>query len=119
MPRRPLGATQQIQALAGDARHLERVASHFPPKGLDVILTSPPYWQRRDYQHVDQLGQEPTPEAFVETLADTVASWAQWLAPHGSIFINLADTHRNGFLVGTPVLFEVACANVTGRCPIV
>ena len=98
----------EINALTGDARHLEALSTNFPSQGFDVILTSPPYWQRRDYGHPDQLGQEKTPEEYIEILADTVASWGKWLAPHGSIFINLADTHSKGFLVGTPILFELA-----------
>lgn len=97
-----------FQVLAGDARDLACHASKFPAQGFDVIVTSPPYWKRRDYQHPDQLGQEKTPEQFIQVLTETVVSWGQWLAPHGSIFINLADTHHNGFLVGTPMLFELA-----------
>lgn len=99
---------KDLEVLPGNAQHLEELVAYFPPQGFDVIVTSPPYWKRRDYNHPDQLGQEKTPEEFVETLADTVASWGRWLASHGSVFINLADTHHNGFLVGTPVLFEAA-----------
>jgi DNA modification methylase len=97
-----------FQVLEGNARNLEQLAAQFPIQGFDVIVTSPPYWKRRDYEHPDQLGQEETPELFIDTLATTVASWGQWLATHGSVFVNLADTHHNGYLVGTPVLFELA-----------
>lgn len=97
-----------LQVLEGNAQHLEVIADKFPKQGFDTIVTSPPYWQRRDYNHPDQLGQEKTPEEFVAILATTVASWGQWLAPHGSVFVNLADTHNDGFLVGTPMLFELA-----------
>ncbi len=97
-----------FQVLAGDARHLECLATKFPAQGFDIIVTSPPYWKRRDYQHPDQLGQEKTPEQFIQILAETVVSWSPWLAAHGSVFINLADTHHNGFLVGAPMLFELA-----------
>ncbi len=96
------------QILQGNAKNLETLASSFPTQGFDVIVTSPPYWKRRDYEHSDQIGQEDTPDEFVDTLANTVNNWIRWLAPHGSIFINLADTYHNGFLVGTPTLFELA-----------
>lgn len=99
---------KELEVLEGNAQHLERLKAYFPAEGFDVIVTSPPYWQRRDYNHPDQLGQEKTPEQFVDTLADTVAGWQQWLSLHGSVFINLADTHHQGFLVGIPVLFEAA-----------
>ena len=110
-----LSSLPDLTVLAGNAQHLEKLAANFPTQGFDTIVTSPPYWQRRDYGHPDQLGQEKTPEKFVETLAATVASWGQWLAPHGSIFVNLADTHHNGFLVGTPMLFELAMRQLGWR----
>lgn len=96
------------QILQGNAKNLDVLSLQFPVQGFDVILTSPPYWKRRDYEHDEQLGQEDTPNEYIEVLSDTVALWARWLAPHASVFINLADTHHNGFLVGTPILFELA-----------
>lgn len=88
----------------GDARNLSALPAAF----FDLIVTSPPYWQRRDYGHPDQLGQEPTPDAFVHALAETVDAWAPLLAPHGALFLNLADTYAGGFLAGVPVAFEQA-----------
>lgn len=110
-----LSCLPDLIVLEGNAQHLEKLAANFPAQGFDTIVTSPPYWQRRDYGHPDQLGQEKTPEKFVETLAATVASWGKWLAPHGSIFVNLGDTHHNGFLVGTPMLFELAMRQLGWR----
>lgn len=46
----------------GDAHDL----SFLEERSVDLVVTSPPYWQRRDYGHPDQLGQERTPEAYVE-----------------------------------------------------
>ncbi|NCC32121.1 MAG: hypothetical protein EOM24_08870 [Chloroflexia bacterium] len=40
-----------------DARDLAFLAA----TSIDLIVTSPPYWRRRDYGHPDQLGQEATP----------------------------------------------------------
>jgi DNA modification methylase len=108
MPPKKNVSLKPYQVLKGNAQHLEKLAKKFPSQGFDTIVTSPPYWKRRDYGHPEQLGQEQTPQEFVQVLADTVASWAQWLAPHGSVFVNLADTHVDGFLVGTPMLFELA-----------
>lgn len=96
------------EALMGDARTLNRLQENFPKSGFDLIITSPPYWKRRDYGHPDQLGQEKTPENFVSVLSQTVHSWEKYVAPHGSVFINLADTSSDGFLVGIPTMFEQA-----------
>ena len=94
------------ESLIGDARNLKRLKKHFPTTGFNVIITSPPYWQRRDYGHPDQLGQEKTPELFIKALSRTVQSWEGFIAPKGSVFINLADTYLDGFLVGIPSMFE-------------
>lgn len=97
-----------FKSLKGNARNLSPLASNFPIQGFDVIVTSPPYWKRRDYEHSEQIGQEKSPEKYIEILSETIDSWRQWMAPHSSAFINLADTHKDGFLVGTPVLLELA-----------
>ncbi|QXD15799.1 site-specific DNA-methyltransferase [Rhodocaloribacter litoris] len=75
---------------------------------MDLIVTSPPYWRRRNYGHPKQLGQEPTPEAYVEALVEVLDGWRHVLRPHASVFVNLGDTYRDGFLMGVPARFEVA-----------
>lgn len=95
----------------GDARDL----SFLPAASVDLIVTSPPYWKRRDYDHDDQLGQEATPKAYVEALVDTLNGWARLLKPHGSVFLNIGDTYRGGFLAGVPARFEVAARDAGWR----
>ena len=90
-------------AMQGDARNLAQI----PDSSIDVIVTSPPYWKRRDYGHPKQLGQEDTPDAYIQILAQIVDSWRRVLPSHGSVILNLGDTYKNGFLVGIPALFEV------------
>jgi site-specific DNA-methyltransferase (adenine-specific) len=34
---------------------------------VQTCITSPPYWQLRDYGQKDQLGTEKTPEEFVSS----------------------------------------------------
>src|SRR5215204_1772106 len=69
----------------GDARDL----SFLPASSVDLVVTSPPYWQRRDYGHSGQLGQEATPEAYVDALIEALNGWARLLRPHASVFLNL------------------------------
>ncbi len=88
----------------GNARDL----SFLPAASIDLIVTSPPYWLRRDYGHPEQLGQEASQEAYIAALVAIMEAWGRLLRPHASVFINLGDTYRNGFLVGIPALFEVA-----------
>lgn len=86
----------------GDARDL----SFLSDRSVDLIVTSPPYWQRRDYRHVDQLGQEATAEEYIHALLRILDGWIRILRPHASLFLNIGDTYKDGFLVGIPAMFE-------------
>ncbi|WP_216361576.1 DNA-methyltransferase [Candidatus Chloroploca asiatica] len=87
-----------------DARDLAFLAA----TSIDLIITSPPYWRRRDYGHPDQIGQETTPGAYIEALISILHSWTRLLRPHASVFLNLGDTYQDGFLAGIPARFELA-----------
>jgi DNA modification methylase len=88
----------------GDA---QSVASRLPSKSVDVVVTSPPYWRKRDYGHPDQLGWEKTPRDFARRLVNVMESWRPVLKPHASVFINLGDSVRDGRMAGVTTLFEV------------
>jgi DNA modification methylase len=94
----------EFRFIKGDARQIHGIED----KSIDLVLTSPPYWKRRDYEHPDQLGQEKTVEEYIEVLSKTVNSWQPLLRPHASVFINIGDTYTNGFLAGIPAMFELA-----------
>ncbi|MEJ5914716.1 DNA methyltransferase [Pseudokineococcus sp. 1T1Z-3] len=87
--------------VAGDARELALEA-----KTVDLIVTSPPYWQKRDYGHDDQIGLEATPKAYVSAMMDCLNEWRRVLRPTGSIFLNVGDTYHRKSLVGIPGRIE-------------
>lgn len=72
---------------------------------VDLIVTSPPYWRKRDYEIEDQLGQEEDPDDYITHLIDALDRWREFLRPHGSVFINIGDTYHNKSLVGIPGRF--------------
>lgn len=76
-------------------------------QSIDLIFTSPPYWQCRDYKHRLQFGQEDSPEEYVAGLITILNSWKPLLRPHASVIINIDDVFRNGTLVGIPARFEI------------
>ena len=99
--------TRLFTIIKSDARKLSGL---IPPKSIDLIMTSPPYWKCRNYGHPDQIGQEDTVEAYIETLIQSLNSWRSLLRPQASVFINLGDVYRQGALVGVPAMFEItAC----------
>lgn len=87
----------------GDARRVPLKAGD-----ADMIITSPPYWLKRDYGVEGQIGQEATAEGFVGSLLDCMENWKTVLPKWGSVFINIGDTYHNGSLANTPGRLELA-----------
>lgn len=82
------------------------------PGGVaDIVVTSPPYWKKRDYGFAGQIGQESTPKEFAQTMVECMREWRRLLAPHGSVFVNLGDTYHNKSLAGVPGRVEAAAAD--------
>lgn len=82
--------------LRADARSLP-----LPSNSIDCIITSPPYYQLRDYSGGEgslagQLGAEETPAEYVDNLVACTAEMARVLKPSGSIWINLGDKFGRG-----------------------
>lgn len=90
--------------IKADARQL----SEIPSNSIDLIITSPPYWKKRDYKRRNQIGQEDTPSEYIIALVGTIDSWIRLLRPHASVFINIGDTYRNGELAGIPERLSIA-----------
>ena len=73
--------------------------AELPDNSVDLVLTSPPFLALRSYLPADhpakhkEIGSEPTPAEFIDTLLMLVAEWDRVLAPHGSIAVELGDTY--------------------------
>lgn len=78
---------------------LVRSDARKPPlkdQSVDLLITSPPYFSFREYQdaggrYEGQIGNEATPEDFIDALIECVASWIPIMKPTGSIVVNLGD----------------------------
>ncbi len=60
---------------------------------IDCVITSPPYWQLRDYGYPEQWGLEPTYNEYLEHLWSMMDLIYQKLKPEGTCWINLGDTY--------------------------
>lgn len=92
-----------VRTLFGDARSVPLKAGD-----ADLVVTSPPYWLKRDYGVRGQIGQEPTADLFVASLLECMEDWRRIIPEWGSVFINLGDTYHRNSLAGTPARLEVA-----------
>jgi DNA modification methylase len=70
-----------------------------PDGSVDLVMTSPPFLALRSYLPADhpdkhrEIGSEPDPATFLDTLLALTAEWRRVLAPHGSICVELGDTY--------------------------
>lgn len=60
---------------------------------IDCVITSPPYWQLRDYGYDGQWGLEPTFQEYLEHLWIMMDEVYRVLKPTGTAWINLGDTY--------------------------
>ena len=67
-----------------------------PNDFLDCVITSPPYWQLRDYGYEGQWGLEPTFDLYLEHLWQMMDEVKRVLKPTGTAWINLGDTYARG-----------------------
>jgi len=68
---------------------------------IDLIFTSPPYWNKRDYFGVS-LGTEREPDDFVENLVNHLGDCSRVIKKTGSFFLNIGDTYKDGNLMNIP-----------------
>lgn len=63
---------------------------------IDCVITSPPYWQLRDYGYPEQWGLEPTFQEYLEHLWEMMDEIYRVLKQNGTVWINLGDTYNSG-----------------------
>lgn len=84
--------------LCGDAL---TVLTEFPDESIDFCMTSPPYWNKREYQN-GGIGLEVTFEEYIEHLLVVFSEVKRVLKKTGSFWLNLGDTYQNKELTGIP-----------------
>lgn len=93
----------RLRVIESDARDIP-----LEDNTVDLVVTSPPYWQKRDYGFSGQIGQEEDPDEFVDQIMEALREWRRALRPTGSVFLNIGDTYHKRSLVGIPGRIERA-----------
>ncbi|HUD11736.1 MAG TPA: site-specific DNA-methyltransferase [Candidatus Saccharimonadia bacterium] len=79
-----------------------------PSASIDCVITSPPYFQLRDYGVGGQIGHESQVQGWVGVLRDVFFELARVLKPTGSVWLNVGDTYsrhpNNGALAKSLLL---------------
>jgi len=91
--------------LNGDALLVLR---DLPDDSIDFVMTSPPYWGKREYEN-GGIGLENDYRDFVRHLADVFFEMKRVLKPEGSFWLNLGDSYNGKGLIGMPwrIAFEL------------
>lgn len=81
---------KQAKFLLGDAK--DRLPE-LEEGSVQTAITSPPYWNLRDYGVEGQTGLEDTPEAYVEELGDIFDEVKRVLKDDGTLWLNVGDKY--------------------------
>ena len=79
-----------LEIITGDCR---TALDSIPAASVQCCVTSPPYWGLRDYGVAGQIGQEKTPQEFIETMVRVFANVWRVLKPDGTLWLNLGDSY--------------------------
>lgn len=84
--------------LTGDALTTLKM---FPDSSIDCCITSPPYWQKRQYAG-GGIGLEPQYSDYIERIVCVCMEIYRVLKPAGSLWLNIGDTYLNKCLLNIP-----------------
>jgi len=79
-----------VRILVGDC--LDKI-SEIESNSINCCITSPPYYGLRDYGHEGQIGQESTPDEFVNKLVGVFGQVKRVLRNDGTLWLNLGDSY--------------------------
>lgn len=76
-------------------------------KSIDMCITSPPYWNLRNYESEMQLGQEENPDEYINNLCDIFNEVKRVLKENGTLWVNISDTYNKKCLQNIPSKFAI------------
>lgn len=81
------------KVLCGDA--LEQLRT-LDAESVNVCVTSPPYYNLRDYGTAGQIGMEDSPEEYISKLVDVFREVRRCMRPDGTLWVNIGDSYTSG-----------------------
>ena len=91
------GASKMTRHLVvtGDSRQMDRV----PDNSVHLVVTSPPYWNLKDYGNDEAIGQSSsTYEAYLSSICEVFSECVKKLTPDGKLIVNIMpilERHQN------------------------
>jgi DNA modification methylase len=82
-----------IRIYNGDCREVLRA---LPEKSINSCVTSPPYWNLRDYGVAGQIGLEKSPADYVSEMVAVFREVWRVLKDDGTLWLNIGDSYSGG-----------------------
>lgn len=99
------------QIICGDSREM---LQKLPDNSIQTIVTSPPYYQQRDYNTPNQIGNEKIAKDYIDNLLAVFQECKRVLKPTGTLWLNLGDKYLNHHLYGFPWRVALALQDKLG-----
>ncbi|MFQ6131501.1 MAG: DNA-methyltransferase [Armatimonadota bacterium] len=81
--------TTQHRIILADSREMPELGD----ESVHLVVTSPPYWSIKDYQHPDQIGREQSYEEYLEALGEVVRECHRVLHKGCRMAVNIGDQY--------------------------
>jgi DNA modification methylase len=97
-----LRGAKNYAIITGDAFE---VLKQIPNNSISCVITSPPYWQLREYENSENpnsIGKETDYVQYVQKLTNLFCEVKRVLTDTGSLWLNLGDKYCNKELMGIP-----------------
>lgn len=100
------------QILCGDCLTILKT---LPSNSINAIVTSPPYYNQRDYNinHDDKgIGNEESVDEYVQSLIAIFKECIRVIKNDGSIFFNIGDKYADASLLLVPYRFAIEATKI-------
>ncbi len=104
------GSGLSCKVVEGDNRDVLR---DLESASVDLVITSPPYFQQRSYS-VPGLGNEGHVDEYLDNIMDVFRSLLRVVKPGGNIIYNMGDKIANGGLMLVPYRFAIRVVDEMG-----
>jgi DNA modification methylase len=96
----------------GDSRRMPEVEDG----SVDLVVTSPPYWQIKDYGCEGQIGAGESLHAYVRSLALVGEECLRVLAPGGQLCVNIGDQFARASVYGRYHVIPLHAITIAPTC---
>ena len=102
------------ELIIGDSRRMDEI----PDENIHLVVTSPPYWQLKDYGGKNQIGYDDTYEKYINNLNLVWNECRRILQKGGRLCINIGDQFARAIYYGRykviPIRTEIIkfCENI-------